>query len=94
MTDVIHKYVLNQGPYAKTTIQLPDNFLVLYVTDQHGELTIWVELDPEEEKIPHTFYVLPTGGEIFPSMDHVGSVLMSSGLVWHVYYKGIDDNAG
>lgn len=80
----VHKFKLT----GKTTeLPLSPNHQVLHVAEQDEEVTIWIELYTDEEPVQWVLHVVGTGWEIDQKAEtkHVGSCLMQSGLVWHVY---------
>jgi len=86
----IYKYLLKQDPVASQTVEIPVDAKILHVGEQHGELYVWAMVNTESTVVNYKFFVLGTGVPI----DHleivskfVGSVQMSSGLVWHIFYK-------
>lgn len=80
---VIYKYELMLG---YNSIYLPEGYKVLKVAEQYGTLTMWVEQDSYRPSRNVVFNVYGTGYSI-PNQNamHVGSEIMESGLVWHVY---------
>jgi hypothetical protein len=80
----IYKYDLMFG---YNSLYIPDGYKVVHVGEQYGNLTMWVE-QPTSKYPPsmHTFQVYGTGQ---PFLDdnavHVGTAVMTNGLVWHVY---------
>ena len=84
----IYKYVLvitdNQ------IVELPIDSKIIHVAEQSGKLCIWVEIysnSSESRSEPRTILSKGTGPEYEEDgrEEHIGTVLMSSGLVWHVY---------
>jgi hypothetical protein len=60
----------------------------LSAQEQNGYLCIWFESEGREGLTPFTFYIYGTGHEIKKNdAQYLGTVVMSYGLVWHVYYK-------
>ncbi len=79
----IFKYDLMIGYNA---LYLPDGYTVVHVAEQYGNLSMWVEHTIGNLASSRTFNVYGTGHPIPDDRAvHVGTVLMSSGLVWHVY---------
>jgi len=79
----IYKYDLFIG---YNSLYLPDGYKVLHVAEQYGSLTMWVEQSIQNSPSYRTFNVHGTGHQIpDDNAVHVGTALMSSGLVWHVY---------
>lgn len=80
----IFKYDLMLG---YNSLYLPDGYKVVHVAEQYGNLTMWVEQPAMQHSArAHTFNVYGTGQQIPDDRAvHVGTALMNSGLVWHVY---------
>lgn len=80
---MVHKFPL---PEEEVTIRLPGNdWKVVHVGEQHGVITVWVELDPAFVRKPVTFYSIFTGVALPENIQHVGS-LTTGTLVWHIYH--------
>lgn len=84
---VIFKYELMLG---YNSIYLPAGYKVLKIGEQQaGFLTMWIEQDSTQPARNVVFNVYGTGYSIpGPYATHVGSEIMESGLVWHVYVDG------
>ena len=79
----IYKYDLMIG---YNSLYLADGYKVVHVAEQCGSLTMWVEQTIGNSSSYRTFNVYGTGHQIpDDNAVHVGTTLMSSGLVWHVY---------
>jgi len=79
----IYKYQLITG---YNSIYLPEGYKVLKVAEQDGFLTMWVEQDSTRPARNIVFNVYGTGYGIPNAYaTHVGTEIMESGLVWHVY---------
>ena len=79
----IFKYDLMLG---YNSLYLPDGYKVVHIAEQYGNLTMWVEQSIQNSPNYRTFNVYGTGHQIpDDNAIHVGTALMSSGLVWHVY---------
>jgi hypothetical protein len=79
----IYKYDLMIG---YNSLYLADGYKVLHVAEQYGNLTMWVDQTIGNSASYRTFNVYGTGHPIpDDNAVHVGTALMSSGLVWHVY---------
>lgn len=81
----IFKYDLMIG---YNTLYLPERSKVIHVAEQYGNLTMWVEqpVATHEPNRNYTYVVHGTGQFVNDNNAvHVGTALMSSGLVWHVY---------
>ena len=81
----IFKYDLMIG---YNSLCLPERSKVIHVAEQYGNLTMWVE-QPVVTHEPNKNYIFNVHGTGHFLIDnnavHVGTALMSSGLVWHVY---------
>ncbi len=74
------------------TITLPEINMVIKVAEQNGELMLWALVDPVGEiKQAITIMIVGTGHPIdVKSMEeyaYFDTVLMSDGLVWHVFLQ-------
>ena len=84
----IYKYPLQI--VVSQQLCLHEDFKILSVAEQQGVLCLWTEVDtlntPQKVKI-----IVHGTGTIFPpeteEATFIGTVLMSNGLVWHVYYE-------
>jgi len=85
----IHKFPI-QISGGDFIIPLSGECQVLDVQVQQGVPMMWVELDPDAEKMPTTFAVFPTGGEIDDEWVHLATFQMHGGeLVWHLYWRSM-----
>jgi hypothetical protein len=79
----VHKFVLGLiNPV--TAVQLPIKHKVLHVDEQHGEVTLWVELNTAHATQTHYFQIVGTGHPVPDGAEHVGTALVRQ-FVWHVY---------
>lgn len=84
----IFKYPLL--PITEQTITCPEHFLkILCVKEQYGDLVLYAETCEDEKEQSYKIFIYGTGHEIDcqPGRQYIGTVCMSSGLVWHVYYE-------
>lgn len=75
---------------GRPVVQMPKGARPLAVREQQGALCVWMAVDPQADMVPHPFRVVGTGhpvGMPLASLHvfHVDTVLMSDGLVWHVF---------
>lgn len=64
---------------------------LLHVGEQNGQLTVWFHVpDDKAAPVPRRIVVVGTGHDcsLVPIQQHVGTVQMRSGLVWHVFDGG------
>lgn len=86
----IYKYPLVQDPTGLQLVEMPAHAKMLHVGEQHGQLYVWAMVIPEATKVNYKFFVLGTGtdiGHLEMACNFLGSVQMSTGLVWHVFWK-------
>lgn len=87
---MIYKYPLKQDPTALQYVEMPASAMMLHVGEQYGELYVWAMVIPEATNVNYKFFVLGTGeniGHLEMASKFLGSVQMSNGLVWHIFYK-------
>lgn len=87
----IYKYQLVEG--SVTGIWLPPEAKALHVAEQNGMLTLWVQVPQDIDSHPtnRNFHAIPTGFMDVPeNSSHVGTVVMVSGMVWHIYEEEND----
>ena len=70
-------------------IRMPKGAHILTVQTQGGQSCLWALANPDAELKDHNFRIFGTGhpisGEEMQSMGYVGTFLMPSGLVWHMF---------
>lgn len=87
----VHKFNLHLADEQE--IKLPQGAIVLHADDQAGYLTIWVLLNPQDDRVPWQIAIKGTGHPVDPQMlgHFVRTVLMRegrmAGLVWHVFAR-------
>jgi len=80
----IHKYHLHIADIQ--TLHLPRGATVRHVDEQAGMLTLWAEVDPGEPSISRTLAIVGTGHRVPEEAQYIGSAVMTTGFVWHVYW--------
>lgn len=81
---IIYKYELEIDNI--NTIIMPSEHVILKVAEQDGKLFFWAEVETNAEEIGKIFMIYGTGQELSHSgFGYLDSVIMSSGLVWHIY---------
>lgn len=89
---IIHKNIINQGPFH--SLSVPKGAEFLHVAEQYGELAIWYRCDPTKTLMEvreleiygtgHTIKDNEPGGKL----AYIGTVMMAGGtLVWHVFER-------
>lgn len=80
----VYKYQLGD---AGGLIETHAGAELLHVAEQDGRLTVWLRVDTAAPVIGRTFIVAGTGMAV-GVVPHVGTALMSDGLVLHVFDGG------
>lgn len=80
----IHKYVVPVEDTA--TLTMPEGARPIAVAEQRSTLCMWAEVESENQNVEHIFHVRGTGHPMRGDEGQfIGTVVMSYGLVWHVY---------
>jgi len=83
---VIYKYPLDITGTQEFT--LPEDHTILKVAEQNGSLFLWAQVDTYSENMTGQIVIVGTGHELdMYGYHYLDSVLMDSGLVWHVFYS-------
>jgi hypothetical protein len=70
-----------------TNIGIPKEYKILHVAEQRGELCLWAEVNPSSQITDLILYIYGTGWPLQGTeTKYLGTVCMSDGFVWHVYY--------
>lgn len=88
MKKVIYKYTLEIADLQE--IRMPQGARVLSAKEQYGKLVIWALCDTSQPERNKNIQIIGTGNPIeYNVSEHdwhfVDTVLMSNGLVWHVF---------
>ena len=89
----IHKFELRPSRYGSMceTVLMDHAAEIIHVAEQDGDIFLWVEVDTNSTRSEYSFEVFGTGHEMLVGASierkHLGSVLMQSGLVFHVYHR-------
>lgn len=87
MGQTIYKYNLLPG---QNRLKLPMSCRILTAQMQNEKITVWVQLDPEEEEQAEVdFFVVGTGQsstDALQSATYINTVQDSQDLVWHVFW--------
>lgn len=76
----VYKYPING-----TQLSLPLSAKVRHVgLDPYDRLSLWIELDTEEPKVPFNVFAIGTGSEVPAGVPFVGSIVAVP-YVLHVY---------
>ena len=80
----IHKYLL---PIDDTiAVKMPRAARPMAVAEQDGSLCLWAQVETEDVLTEHLFVIRGTGHPLRGNEGpYIGTVVMSYGLVWHVY---------
>lgn len=70
-------------------LELPAGYVILKAGEQNGALMIWYMFDENELDVEQVDILVVGTGHKFISTNtfFIGTVLMSNGLVWHVFEK-------
>jgi hypothetical protein len=70
-------------------IKMPASSIILSAHEQDEELCVWAWVDKDRPLGNVTFSIHGTGNPMGKvAGDFVGTVLMTNGLVWHVFTNG------
>jgi len=80
----VYKYVLDETEQKVKTFE---GVRFLHVANQHGDITVWAEVETERPECMTVLYVVGTGEEVPDgATTYIGSALMASGnFVFHIY---------
>lgn len=72
---------------GSTYIELSPNADILDAQLQDGDVSMWVQVDPDESTLLREFLMFPTGAQ-FPDMKgyHIATI-QDGQAVWHLYEK-------
>lgn len=85
MSKVIYKYELTLGP---NQLWLPSDYEIVKVGEQEDRVMVWVLFSCQMMYMsPVELRIVGTGQEFDDEFTYAGTVLMESGLVWHVLHK-------
>lgn len=70
--------------------KIPADAKPVYVAIQNKRVTMWFELDTEEENVERYFKIVPTGSEVPEEGTHIQSI-MDGEFVWHIYEETIHE---
>jgi hypothetical protein len=86
MNDSIWKY--NLAILDEQVVKLPIHSVPLSVGEQNEALYVWIRVDSDFKETDFTFSIRGTGHRLTGNEgDFLGTVVMSYGLVWHVFWK-------
>jgi hypothetical protein len=88
MSRAIWKFNL---PIDDTSVAvMPEHAIPLAVAEQHGALYLWAEVDESAPIAQREFHIRGTGHPLRGNEGkYIGTVVMTGGLVWHVFNDGI-----
>ena len=93
----VRKYILHAGAKSQWIV-IPQGAEPLHLAAQGNAICLWMQVNPNEEKIKKEIFCVDTGGEtIPPGAAHLGTAIMpSTDSVWHFFWypqRGDVDNA-
>ena len=79
--------------HCRNILSLPKGAKSLSVHSQgDNKMYLWAMADPEHPTEPRKFMVIPTGGEVPPDGQYIGTIYLDSGrFVFHVFEFGFLD---
>jgi hypothetical protein len=84
VTKIVWKYPLSNRP-AHIIIYMPKGAFLLDVMDQVGVITLWAQVDRDEQEMEQReFVIIGTGWDVPDNGIYHGTVQISP-YVWHVY---------
>lgn len=70
-----------------TVLDIPVASNILHVAEQHGQVTLWVRVDPTADKVKRVFVIVGTGNPFeSEGLQYIGTVFDRS-FVWHVHER-------
>jgi len=81
----IFKYQLSYPTLMRA--EIPEGFIIHKFALQHGNMTIWAEVNDEARIEEVAFSLFGTGWTIPPdySGEYIDTIFDSDGFVWHIY---------
>ena len=85
-TRTVYKYPI----VSSEAISMPRGAVIRHVGEQSGTIYVWAEVWTDYPVVSRSFLVVGTGWKQFAlhRFKFIGTVQMSSGLMWHVYDGG------
>lgn len=78
----VWKFVLTR---PAMTFQMPTGSVFVHVDEQNDTVCVWVLCDPHAYDVPRYLEAVNTDDPVPARGEHIGSVQMRSGVVWHVF---------
>lgn len=79
------KWGIDPAGCSHVTVHAPGTLTGVYhVADQHGELTLWGEVENDLKHCERRFEIYGTGHRINDGNRYIGSAVVGR-YVWHVY---------
>jgi hypothetical protein len=80
----VYKYPLNN--IGENELKLHRGFQIIHAGEQDGVVNLWVDSRTDNQKDDVTIVIYGTGHQMSEyAQEHIQSVQMSNGLVWHIY---------
>lgn len=86
MSRTLYKYSFPIAD-APTTVETHVGGKIVHGACHGGQLSLWVELDPDQPKEARTFRVFGTGQPIPEGYEHRATAPDGRMFVWHIYEK-------
>jgi hypothetical protein len=86
MKEQLWKYPITNFHLAPTELEIPKGGEVLAVQNQFEVPTIWVKVNPDNEKEKRKFQIYGTGHPLDENIDYIGTFQEDNGqLIWHLF---------
>lgn len=82
MSRVIWKFYV---PFAETPTGIPEGARFLDVGAEGDSVALWALVRPDAELVSRWIWAVPTGVDVRPFEQHLGTVRLASGLIAHVF---------
>jgi len=83
----VFKYYLKETDVQE--VMMPTGAQILHVAQQAGMLCLWVLVELNNPLVERRIRIFGTGHPISVELGpFIGTVMMSSGLVWHIFDQG------
>lgn len=83
----IFKYPITLLDYQ--VLSIPKDYTPICIGVQHDNIYLWAYVNTDEPVIEVPIAIIGTGQEFasFSSWDYLGTAIISSGFVWHVFRR-------
>ncbi len=73
----------------RQVVRMPEGAQILHVDEQNGQICLWAGITEGKDTEDREIQIIGTGYPELPDewVTHLGSVVMQSGYVWHVFER-------